>query len=239
MKGKKETGNAEILQPIAIFDLDGTLVDTSGDLLAAANAVFTEAGYPAPLERGRDRVLSLHGGRAMLTEGVKRLGIENGAHFIQHGYAPLLRHYKQNLHRESRLYPDVHAVLSILRAEGVLTAICTNKPIWLAIPLLRHFDLYENMSAIIGQKSLPVAKPNAAPILATIDASNADRRRAVLIGDSATDANAAKAAGISAVLVDFDESGISKDYPEYPIAYKFSELTHLLNETFEKQVQIA
>jgi phosphoglycolate phosphatase-like HAD superfamily hydrolase len=109
-----------------VFDLDGTLADTSADLLAAANACFVELGHTAPLGAA-DSLPAFHGGRAMLRLGFDRLGVAWGEDDISREYPRLLATYADVLDRETRLYPGAVQAVQDLRASGYATAICTNK----------------------------------------------------------------------------------------------------------------
>ena len=109
------------------FDLDGTLADTSADLLAAANACFDAIGRPAPLAAA-DTVTAFLGGRAMLRLGSDRLGLGWDEAEIGRQYAQLLGHYEAVIDRETRLYPGAGAALDRLLSSGARLAICTNKP---------------------------------------------------------------------------------------------------------------
>ena len=97
-----------------VFDLDGTLADTSGDLLDAANAAFRAGGHGDVLEHPRDAGVALRGGRAMLTLGYERLGIAPSAALIDAGYPVLLRAYGQQICAKTVLYDGVEACLERL-----------------------------------------------------------------------------------------------------------------------------
>ena len=189
-----------------VFDLDGTLADTSRDLLAAANAVFEAAGYDAPLSHPQDNGTALRGGKAMLTLGVSRIdGLDKD--FIEGGYQPLLEFYAQHLHVYTELYESVVKTLNDLRAQGHLLGVCTNKPAWLAEPLLKSLGIWDQFGAMLGADSLPVRKPDPEHLFETVRRMGGDPARAVLIGDSDTDHNTARAAGVPSVLVGFGPAG--------------------------------
>ncbi len=212
----------------AIFDLDGTLADTSGDLLAAANSVFVKAGYDAPLTDG-DFETALLGGRKMLALGAKRLGLENADEFVEAGYEPLLEYYAGALFVKTKLYANVREVLGRLQAGGWNLGVCTNKPDHLALPLLEALELAPFFGeAVIGARSLPVAKPHPEPLWEAIRLAGGVPERSVIIGDSETDYRTAEAAGTRVLLVDFDDTGIGERFPEAPLVGDFLALEEWL-----------
>ena len=174
---------------VVIFDLDGTLADTSGDLLRAANSVFEANGHPPQLTR-EDRNTCLLGGRAMLKLGADRLGL--GEEFIDKGYQPLLEFYEKNVANETVFYEGAIDTLQALRAQGHKTAICTNKPIHLAEKLIDALGSSDLFDAIVGVNSIPERKPDPAPIYLTLDRVQGRSEKAILVGDTSTDYNAAK-----------------------------------------------
>jgi phosphoglycolate phosphatase len=198
-----------------IFDLDGTLADTSLDLLAAGNAAFVAAGQPAPLTPA-DALTAFHGGRAMLRLGAGRLGLDWDEGRIDQYYPVLLDAYQADIDRHTRLYPGAVAAVERLRADGVAVGICTNKPDHLAELLLARLGVRGLFASMIGANTLPVRKPDPAPLFAAIDALGGDRARSVLIGDTKTDRETGRAAGVPVALVTFgpEGQGVARLAPE-------------------------
>lgn len=188
-----------------VFDLDGTLADTSGDLLAAANACFTEMGHGAVLERSRDRNVALRGGRAMLTAGFARLGQADMGTEIDRWYPRLLDAYATAIDRHTVLYPGALAAVRQLAAAGHPVAICTNKPEALARLLLERLGILGEFGALIGADTLPVRKPDPEPLRQAVRRAGGDPARCALVGDTLTDHRTARAAGAFSVLVTFDD----------------------------------
>jgi len=192
---------------VAVFDLDGTLADTSADLIAAANAALAEGGWGAPLDAVADRVVAFAGGRAMLRAGLeRRLGAWEAAQ-VEAAYPRLLAHYEASIDRHTRTYAGVEPALDALAAEGWGLAICTNKPAALAELLLGRLGLRQRFRAMLGADSLDVRKPDPRHLLETIARAGGAPGRSVLVGDTATDRDAARAAGVACVLVSFGPEG--------------------------------
>jgi phosphoglycolate phosphatase len=190
-----------------VFDLDGTLADTSADLIAAANACFNALGSGMPLDPVADALTAFHGGRAMLRLGFSRLGRDWDEGDVDREYPVLLTHYARDIDRFTRLYPGVEAALDRLEARGAKLGICTNKPVDLAEDLLQRLGIRDRFLAMLGSGSLAVRKPDPLHVTETLARMGGRRDSAVLIGDTITDRKAAEAAGIPCVLVTFGPEG--------------------------------
>ena len=188
-----------------VFDLDGTLADTSGDLLAAANACFQALGHGALLD-ARDTLTAFQGGRAMLRLGFSRLGQVDEAEVDRH-HPILLRAYGSAIDTHTRLYQGAVEAVQDLRRAGYVTTICTNKPKGLADILLDRLGIRDLFATVIGADSLPTRKPDPAPYLAAVLGGGGDVARSLLVGDTETDLRTARAAGVPVVLVAFGPEG--------------------------------
>lgn len=190
-----------------VFDLDGTLADTAGDLIAAANTALVGLGHAPQLVMGDDDATAFAGGRAMLRLAAQRLGIADGEGLADAGYQPLLEAYGADIDTHTTLYPGTVAAVDRLRNAGHATGICTNKPEGLAITLIARLGLSARFPALIGADTLPTRKPDPAPLFETITRLGGSPDNAVLIGDTVTDRKTAAAAGIPCVLVTFGPTG--------------------------------
>ncbi|SDI20797.1 HAD-IA family hydrolase [Aliiruegeria lutimaris] len=192
-----------------IFDLDGTLADTSGDLIAAANACFRGLGHGDMLDPVGDAATAFRGGRAMLRLGFDRLGFEEDAlsEQVEAQFHALLAHYAAAIDVHTVLYPGAMDAVERLRGQGVRVGICTNKPEALAELLLRNLGVREAFGALIGADTLPVRKPDAAPLVETVARMGGKLERSLIVGDTSTDRLAARAAGIPCILVTFGPDG--------------------------------
>ena len=190
-----------------IFDLDGTLADTSGDLIAAANTCFVDMGAGEMLHPVKDAGTALRGGRAMLTLGLTRLERTHDADMLDYYYPKLLSAYAEAIDVYTVIYPGAMEAVDVLSSRGYGVGICTNKPEALADLLLQRLGVRDRFASMIGADTLTVRKPDPEPLREAARRAGGDPARCVLIGDSDTDHNTARAAGVPSVLVTFGPAG--------------------------------
>lgn len=203
-----------------IFDLDGTLADTSADLIAAANACLDTAGQGAPLDPVGDALTAFHGGRAMLRLGLSRRGVVDEAR-VDALFDPFIALYAAGICRHTRLYDGVEAALDRLAGAGYALGVCTNKPEALAEDLLGRLGIRDRFGAMLGADTLPVRKPDPEHLWETIRRVGGVPGRAVLVGDTKTDRGAARNAGVACLLVSFgpEGAGVAALEPEGMLAH--------------------
>ncbi|NHQ72910.1 HAD-IIIA family hydrolase [Roseovarius gahaiensis] len=203
-----------------VFDLDGTLADTSADLIAAANACFRGLGAGDVLDPVADAATAFRGGRAMLDLGFQRLGDSAGTDVDQQ-YPLLLQAYEGAIDAHTRLYPGAMDAVEELRQAGYRVAICTNKPEKLAHLLLTRLGVLDVFGAMIGADTLPVRKPDPEPLREAVRRAGGDPAQCVLVGDTVTDRETSRAAGVPSVLVTFgpDGQGVAALKPEATIGH--------------------
>ncbi|MCP9481550.1 HAD-IA family hydrolase [Shimia sp. CNT1-13L.2] len=189
-----------------VFDLDGTLADTSGDLLAAANACFRDMGEGDVLSVETDAGTALRGGKAMLSLGLTRIGRMDQA-TVEKYYPVLLEAYGAAIDTHTVMYPGAMEAVAVLSDMGYGVGICTNKPERLAEQLMASLGVRDAFGALIGADTLPVRKPDPLPLTETARRLGGDPAQTVLIGDSVTDRETARNAGVPSVLVTFGPSG--------------------------------
>lgn len=190
-----------------IFDLDGTLADTSADLIAAANSCFRDLGHGDVLRAPEDASTAFHGGKAMLRLGFSRVSPGWSEADVEAQYPRLLAAYEADIDRHTTLYPGAVAAVEALRTAGYLTGICTNKPAALAEILLGRLGIRDLFASLVGSGTLPVRKPDPAPYRAAVEGAGGVLGRSILIGDTETDAKTARAAGVPVALVTFGPEG--------------------------------
>ncbi len=189
-----------------IFDLDGTLADTSRDLIAAANACFRNLGLGEPLDPDADAATAFRGGRAMLRLGLSRFGVTDEM-AVDAQYQLLLDHYRDGIDVNTRLYPGAEAAVTTLKSRGYRVGVCTNKPEALAELLMVRLGVRGMFGALVGADTLTVRKPDPAPYHAAVARAGGDSARSLLVGDTETDVDTARAAGVPVVLVTFGPEG--------------------------------
>lgn len=179
-----------------VFDLDGTLIDSAPDIHRAALAVLAAEGLP-PVVPAQSRSFIGNGAGVFVDRLATAAGVGNDAP----RQARMLRHflelYETAVH-ETALYPGVEAALEQLRRDGWRIGLCTNKPAGPARAVLRHFGLLEVFGTLIGGDSLPVRKPDPAPLRAVLDGLGGGP--AVYVGDSEVDAETASRAELPFAL---------------------------------------
>lgn len=186
----------------AVFDLDGTLVDTAPDLCASLNHCLAAVNL-APIPLADVRPHAGHGARRMLQFAYGRAGHPLVDGDLEAQFARFLLHYEANIAVASRPFPGAIDALDRLATGGYRLAVCTNKPERLARLLLETLGLASRFAAICGSDTFAAMKPDPVHLLGTIERAGGDRRAAFLVGDTATDTDAATAAAIPSLLVDF------------------------------------
>ncbi len=191
--------------PTLIFDLDGTLVDTAPDLLAAANAVL------AARDRPRIEPATLHhmigfGARSLIAQAFSATGEEARAEEMPALEAIFLDHYRDHLADFSRPFPGVEETLTRLKDEGARMAVLTNKPHGLAAPLLERLDLLRFFPSVYGAGLRGYVKPDPRIFHDVVDELSGGKGhggRSVMIGDSVTDLQTARAANVPCILMSY------------------------------------
>ena len=184
---------------VVAFDLDGTLADTAPDLTAALNHALTEMGRAQVPEESVRHMVG-HGARALLQKGLAATG-EMTPELVERGFPIFLDFYAAHIADRSRPFPGIEAALDTLAARGVRLAVCTNKLEGLSRTLIAALGWEGRFAALVGGDTLPVRKPDPAPLFEAI--ARAGGGRAAFVGDSITDTDTARAAGIPCVAVSF------------------------------------
>ncbi|MFQ5623343.1 MAG: HAD-IA family hydrolase [Paracoccaceae bacterium] len=199
MAGRIRNSERGTAMRAAIFDLDGTLADTSDDLIAAANSCF-ERDWLDPVA---DVATAFAGGRAMLRLALERAGDGVDQSDFETLFGRFLEAYSAGLDVHSQLYPGAAECLERLSGAGWRLGVCTNKPEALARRLLHSLGVLPVLGALVGADTLPVRKPDPRPLQETARRLGVGMARTVMIGDSAPDLAAALAAGVPGVICTF------------------------------------
>lgn len=192
--------------PFAIvgFDLDGTLLDTSGDLAAAVNHALESAGR-APLPVAAIKPMIGGGARHMLAQGMNATGGYTEAD-LDAAHRRLLAYYEANMVVHTVPFPHAIDALDMLAAKGVTLGVMTNKVERYAVQVLDALGLAHRFAALVGGDTLPVGKPDPAPIHLMVDRCGGgpgSGKRSAFVGDSIYDVQAAKAAGLPVIGCSF------------------------------------
>lgn len=189
-------------RPIVVFDLDGTLVDTAPDLLDSLNHCLVFAGLERAAPEELRRFVGM-GGRVMIERAFAAQRQVLSTTRLDELQRVFLDHYGGNMPGGSRPYPGVVAALDRLEAAGFTAAVCTNKYERLSTALIGALGLAPRFAAVCGADTFAFRKPDPRHLTETIRAAGGDPARAIMVGDSRTDIDTAKAAGIPVVAVDF------------------------------------
>ncbi len=184
---------------VVAFDLDGTLADTAPDLAAALNRTLAGIGRPA-IDLALVRTLIGQGGRALLRKTLAATGAADDA-LVKELLPRFIEYYAADICTGTACYSALEPAMAALAARGVALAICTNKNEPLTRKLVAALGWDGRFASIVGADTLAVHKPDPAPLLAAI--AGAGGGRGVFVGDSITDANTARAAGVPFVAVSF------------------------------------
>ncbi|WP_299471635.1 phosphoglycolate phosphatase [uncultured Roseibium sp.] len=187
---------------VLVFDLDGTLVSSMEDLVAALNAVLTANGHNAVPEENVSHMVGM-GAKVLIQRGLEFNQIEWTDELVEPLFHQFLDYYAANIAVHTRAFEGVVATLERLRGEGWKLAVCTNKAEKLTLPLLEVLDLAQYFDAVVGGDTYPVSKPHKDPLHGAINRAGGKVRGSIMIGDSGTDIDAARNAGIPVIAVDF------------------------------------
>ncbi len=183
--------------PALIFDLDGTLADTAPDLLGATNAVLAARDRPV-LDLANLRHMVGFGARALIVQAMEASGAPVTEAEMPALVEIFLAHYRDHIADGSRLFPGVAETLAGLKASGAPLAVLTNKPQELTDPLLPLLGLDGLFAAVYGAGKKGYTKPDPRifhDVVADLKSAGWGDGPAVMIGDSITDLNTARAAG--------------------------------------------
>jgi len=178
-----------------LFDLDGTLLDTAPDLIAALNFLRQAEGLPMVEEAGYRHFVS-RGALGLISAGMP----ESTEDVFEHRKAEFLRHYEQNLFVKTKPFKGVNGLLNELEARAIPWGIVTNKMEYLTFPLLEAVKLLGRATCVICGDTLQQSKPHPAPVLLACEVLGASCKESLMIGDDLRDLHAGEAAGTKTAL---------------------------------------
>jgi phosphoglycolate phosphatase len=195
--------------PLLAFDLDGTLVDTAPDLIAALNVILTREGFSElPLASARNMIGG--GARKLIERGLEAEGRNCTTAEIDRMMKDFIAYYADHIADFSRPFEGLEAALDELAARGFLLAVCTNKLEWLSKLLLDRLKLSQRFAAICGADTFGVVKPDPTFLRQTVARAGGDMARTIMVGDAGTDIGVARRANVPVI-------GVTFGYTETPI----------------------
>tara|TARA_Y100000816_G_scaffold271030_1_gene235232 strand:- start:24 stop:704 length:681 start_codon:yes stop_codon:yes gene_type:complete len=205
-----------------IFDLDGTLVDTAPDLMHAHNHVMRKFGYETKsLNELKSAVGQGAGamiGRSIWSQAKKEL-TSIDEKIRNEMTDEFVSYYGKNILNESTLVEGVKKFLNWCKKENISMAVCTNKTEYLAVDLLKKIGIYDYFEFVAGYNTFDYCKPDPRHITKIIEILDGDLKKSLMIGDSESDANAAKAAEIPMILLEdgYTEKNVNEIYHNHLI----------------------
>ena len=205
-----------------VFDLDGTLIDSVGDIQAALNQMLARAGY-GPL--GKDTVTSFvgKGSSNLVKRVVDHVGLPNDAASHTNYLSKFLDIYTSAPAKFTTLFDQVHKVLTEFQLSGIALGLCTNKPEATTGAVLEKFGLTEFFDSIVGGDRLPSCKPD--PAMLHLVMRELAVKRCLFVGDSEVDVATAKAAGVPIAL--FTQGYRQTSVADMAADYKFDSFHEL------------
>ncbi len=206
-----------------LFDLDGTLVDTAPDLMHAHNHVMKKFGYPT---KSTEQIRNLVGqgagamlGRSIWGQAKKEFSKVNDEKVKKEMVSEFVDFYGKNIINESTLINGAKEFLKWCKEENISMAVCTNKQEYLSNDLLKKIGIYDYFEYVAGSDTFDYCKPDPRHLTTVVEILDGDLKKTIMIGDSETDANAAKAAEIPMILLEdgYTEKNIDEIYHNHLI----------------------
>ena len=189
-----------------LFDLDGTLVDTAPDLMLAHNHVMRKFGYPT---KSTEDIRNLVGkgagaliGRSIWGQAKKEFSKVLDEKIKDEMIKEFVDYYGKNIKNESTLITGVKDFLIWCKEQNISMAVCTNKQEYLSNDLLKKIGIYDFFEYVAGSDTFDYCKPDPRHLTNVVEILDGDIKKTIMIGDSETDANAAKAAEIPVILLE-------------------------------------
>ncbi|MDC0926186.1 HAD-IA family hydrolase [Candidatus Pelagibacter sp.] len=206
-----------------LFDLDGTLVDTAPDLMLAHNHVMRKFGYPT---KSTQDIRNLVGkgagaliGRSIWGQAKKEFSKVLDEKIKDEMIKEFVDYYGKNIKNESTLITGVKDFLIWCKEQNISMAVCTNKQEYLSNDLLKKIGIYDFFEYVAGSDTFDYCKPDPRHLTNVVEILDGDIKKTIMIGDSETDANAAKAAEIPVILLEngYTEKNTSEIYHNHLI----------------------
>lgn len=188
--------------PLLLFDLDGTLIDTAPDLVAALNVVMAREGLP-PVPAHSARKMIGAGARALIERGLESEGRAVTRDDLDRMTKEFIDYYADHLAEESRPFDGLIECLDELERDGCRFAVCTNKLEWLSKRLLDQLQLSSRFAAICGADTFGVQKPDPVILQQTVARAGGQLSSTIMVGDAGPDVGVARRANVPIIGVDW------------------------------------
>ena len=218
-----------------LFDLDGTLIDTAPDLMNAHNHVMQKFGYET---KSTDEIRNLVGkgaasmiGRSLWNQARKELKKIDDEKIKSKMVDEFIDYYGKNIAVESKLLPGVLEFLKWCKKNNISMAVCTNKTEYLAVDLLKKINVYDYFEYVAGYNTFDYCKPDPRHLTNVIEIIQGEVKKSIMIGDSETDSESAKAAGLPFILVEdgYTDKTINEIYHNHLIK-DFNGIEQIINK---------
>ena len=189
-----------------LIDLDGTLIDTAPDLMNAHNHVMKKFGYDT---KSTDDIRKLVGkgaasliSRSLWGQAKKEFSQINNQNIKKEMVKEFINYYGKNIAVESKLIKGIKEFLDWSKKNNISLGVCTNKQDYLAVDLLKKIKIYDYFEYVAGSNTFDYCKPDPRHLTSMIEIMQGDIKKSLMIGDSETDSESAKAAGIPFILLE-------------------------------------
>ena len=218
-----------------LFDLDGTLIDTAPDLMNAHNHVMNKFGYET---KSIDNIRKLVGkgaasliSRSVWGQAKKEFGEINDQSIKKEMVKEFIDYYGKNIAVESKLIRGVKVFLDWAKKNNISMGVCTNKQDYLAIDLLKQIKIYDYFEYVAGSNTFDYCKPDPRHLTSVIEIMQGDIKKSLMIGDSETDAESARSAGIPFILLEngYTEKKVSEINHDFSIK-DFVNIEEIINK---------
>ena len=218
-----------------LCDLDGTLIDTAPDLMNAHNHVMQKFGYET---KSTNEIRNLVGkgaasmiGRSLWNQARKELKKIDDEKIKSKMVDEFIDYYGKNIAVESKLLPGVLEFLKWCKKNNISMAVCTNKTEHLAVDLLKQINVYDYFEYVAGYNTFDYCKPDPRHLTNVIEIIQGELKKSIMIGDSETDSESAKAAGLPFILVEdgYTDKTINEIYHNHLIK-DFNGIEQIINK---------
>lgn len=190
-----------------VWDLDGTLVESAPDLASALNAILADRGLPTH-DVDAVRLMIGAGVPKLIERGFRAAGAALGEPELQAIVPRFMEIYSAGATRNTHLIDHAADTLELMRRAGVRQGLCTNKPISVTRKILAALGIERYFGSVIGGDSTAGRKPDPLPLRTCLEQLSVTPGESVMVGDSGADVGAARAAGVTVILVPDGYTGV-------------------------------